>query len=194
MLSAARRRTANPENYLHGFARREYNILYRICSRIFTGSILHRRWPFWKGCGAAGFGRDTPDGADACFIETGKSDDQQRFCIAPAASDTRGGLRLLYGFCWPFRYIEQGKGHVMNYTYVVKCSDGTYYTGWTNNLEKRIRVHNEGKGAKYTRSRGPVELVYYEEFESKEEAMSREARIKRLTRKEKEQLIGRCLI
>ena len=86
-------------------------------------------------------------------------------------------------------------GHsAMNYTYVVKCSDGTYYTGWTNNLEKRIRVHNEGKGAKYTRSRGPVELVYYEEFESKEEAMSREARIKRLTRKEKEQLIGRCLI
>ena len=92
--------------FLHGFGRREYNILYRICSRIFTGSILHRRWPFWKGCGAAGFGRDTPDGADACFSETVRIDDQQRFCIAPAASDTRGGLRLLYGFCWPFRYIE----------------------------------------------------------------------------------------
>ena len=65
----------------------------------------------------------------------------------------------------------------MNYTYVVRCSDGTYYTGWTNDLDKRIRAHNEGKGAKYTRSRGPVELVYYEEFESKEEAMSREVRI-----------------
>lgn len=82
-----------------------------------------------------------------------------------------------------------GEGHVMNYTYIVKCSDGTYYTGWTNDLERRIRVHNEGKGAKYTRSRGPVELVYYEGFDTKEEAMSREARIKRLTRKEKEQLI-----
>ena len=61
-------------------------------------------------------------------------------------------------------------------------------------MDKRIRAHNEGKGAKYTRSRGPVELVYYEEFESKEEAMSREVRIKRLTRKEKEQLIGEGII
>ena len=82
----------------------------------------------------------------------------------------------------------------MNYTYILLCKDGTLYTGWTNDLKKRIKAHNMGKGAKYTRSRGPVELVYYEEFESKEEAMSREARIKRLTRKEKEQLIGRCLI
>ena len=78
----------------------------------------------------------------------------------------------------------------MNYTYVVRCSDGTYYTGWTNDLDKRIRAHNEGKGAKYTRSRGPVELVYYEEFESKEEAMSREWAIKRMTRDEKATLIA----
>ena len=54
----------------------------------------------------------------------------------------------------------------MNYTYIVKCSDGSLYTGWTNNLEKRIQAHNEGKGAKYTKTRLPVELVYFEEFET----------------------------
>lgn len=77
----------------------------------------------------------------------------------------------------------------MNYTYILKCSDGTYYTGWTNHLEERVKIHNTGKGAKYTRCRIPVELVYFEEFETKEEAMRREAAIKRLTRKEKQQLI-----
>ena len=79
----------------------------------------------------------------------------------------------------------------MNYTYIVKCNDGTLYTGWTNNLEKRIKDHNEGKGAKYTKARLPVELVYYETFETKEEAMSREYAIKRLSRREKEELIGK---
>ena len=59
----------------------------------------------------------------------------------------------------------------MNYTYIVKCSDETYYTGWTNNLEKRIQTHNAGKGAKYTKVRRPVELVYDEEFATIEEAM-----------------------
>lgn len=62
----------------------------------------------------------------------------------------------------------------MNYTYIVECKDGTLYTGWTNNLEKRIADHNSGKGAKYTRARKPVTLVYYETFEAKEEAMKRE--------------------
>ena len=78
----------------------------------------------------------------------------------------------------------------MNYTYIVKCKDGTLYTGWTNNLEKRIKDHNDGKGAKYTKTRLPVELVYYETFETKEEAMSREYAIKQLSRKEKDELIG----
>lgn len=78
----------------------------------------------------------------------------------------------------------------MNYTYILQCSDGTYYTGWTNHLEERIKVHNLGRGAKYTRSRTPVELVYYETFETKEEAMRREYAIKQLTRKQKEQLIA----
>ena len=77
----------------------------------------------------------------------------------------------------------------MNYTYIVKCSDETFYTGWTNDLEKRIEMHNSGKGAKYTKARLPVELVYYEAFYTKEEAMSREWHIKRLSRSEKQKLI-----
>ena len=76
-----------------------------------------------------------------------------------------------------------------NYTYIVRCADDTLYTGWTNNLEKRIATHNEKKGAKYTRSRTPVELVYFECFDTKEEAMSREFHIKKLSRKEKLDLI-----
>lgn len=77
----------------------------------------------------------------------------------------------------------------MNYTYMVECSDGSLYTGWTNDLEKRIEAHNSGKGAKYTKTRLPVHLVYYEEFLTKEDAMSREYRIKRLSRTEKLNLI-----
>lgn len=77
----------------------------------------------------------------------------------------------------------------MNYAYIVKCADGTLYTGWTNDLEKRIEVHNSGNGAKYTRVRLPVELVYHETFETKEEAMSREYHIKRMTRQQKMKLI-----
>lgn len=77
----------------------------------------------------------------------------------------------------------------MNYTYMVMCRDGSLYTGWTNHLQKRIDDHNAGKGAKYTKSRRPVELVYYETFETKEEAMRREYAIKQLTRKGKERLI-----
>ena len=77
----------------------------------------------------------------------------------------------------------------MNYTYILKCSDETLYTGWTNDLEKRINAHNAGKGAKYTKNRRPVELAYYEEFAAKEEAMSREYAIKQLTRRKKEELI-----
>lgn len=77
----------------------------------------------------------------------------------------------------------------MNYTYIVSCRDGSLYTGWTKDLERRMKAHNEGKGAKYTKSRRPVKLVYYEEFETKEEAMRREYEIKQLTRKKKEELI-----
>ncbi len=77
----------------------------------------------------------------------------------------------------------------MNYTYILECHDGSLYTGWTNDLERRVREHNAGKGAKYTKSRRPVILVYFEEFETKEEAMSREYAIKHLKRKEKLKLL-----
>lgn len=77
----------------------------------------------------------------------------------------------------------------MNYTYILECNDGTLYTGWTNDINKRIDAHNSGTGAKYTKSRLPVHLVYYEEYMTKKEAMSREFFIKRLTRREKFELI-----
>lgn len=77
----------------------------------------------------------------------------------------------------------------LNYTYIVLCNDGSLYTGWTTDLERRISTHNRGEGARYTRSRLPVRLVYYEEFETKQEAMSREAKIKRLAREEKLKLV-----
>ncbi|MBO5372780.1 MAG: GIY-YIG nuclease family protein [Lachnospiraceae bacterium] len=76
-----------------------------------------------------------------------------------------------------------------NYTYIVECSDKTYYTGWTTDIDKRLRVHNAGKGAKYTKPRLPVKLAYLEIHETKQQAMQREAYIKGLTRKEKEKLI-----
>lgn len=76
-----------------------------------------------------------------------------------------------------------------NYTYILECGDGTLYTGWTNDLKKRVKRHNEGKGAKYTRSRLPVKLVYQESFDTKQEAMKWEAQIKKLTRKKKLLLI-----
>ena len=76
------------------------------------------------------------------------------------------------------------------YVYIVRCADGTLYTGWTNDPEHRIAMHNAGKGAKYTKSRLPVELVRLEEYNSKEEAMKREAALKKLSRKEKLELIA----
>ena len=79
--------------------------------------------------------------------------------------------------------------HQGNYTYIVKCSDETLYTGWTNNLKKRLEAHNSGKGAKYTKTRRPVELVYFEEYDTKQEAMKREYAIKQLSRQKKLALI-----
>ena len=79
----------------------------------------------------------------------------------------------------------------MNYTYMVECADGTLYTGWTNCLEKRLKDHNGGRnGAKYTKTKRPVSLVYYEGFITKEEAMQREYQIKQLTRERKLELIN----
>ena len=78
----------------------------------------------------------------------------------------------------------------MNYTYILRCGDGSLYTGWTNHLTKRVADHNAGRGAKYTKAHLPVELAYYETFETKEEAMKRECAIKKLSRPQKERLIA----
>ena len=78
----------------------------------------------------------------------------------------------------------------MNHAYILRCADGTLYSGWTNNLEKRLAAHNSGKGAKYTKTRLPVELVYFESFDSKNQAMSREAQFKQLSREQKLKLIN----
>lgn len=78
----------------------------------------------------------------------------------------------------------------MNYAYLVRCADGTLYAGWTTDLARRVRDHNEGRGAKYTRSRRPVTLVYSEPFGTREEALRREAALKRLSRSEKLALIA----
>lgn len=77
----------------------------------------------------------------------------------------------------------------MNYVYILECFDNSLYTGYTNDLEKRVGIHNCGKGAKYTRCRLPVKLVYFEEFETKSEAMKREYSIKQLSRDDKKALI-----
>lgn len=76
----------------------------------------------------------------------------------------------------------------MNYTYLVRCSDNSLYAGWTNDIEKRLKAHNDGTGAKYTKSRRPVTLAYFETFETKSEAMKREAALKKMTHRQKEKL------
>ena len=77
----------------------------------------------------------------------------------------------------------------MNYVYMVICSDGSLYTGWTTDPERRVGVHNSDKGAKYTRAKRPVKLVYSENFETKSEALKREWAIKQLSHDEKIKLI-----
>lgn len=79
----------------------------------------------------------------------------------------------------------------MYFTYILRCNDGTLYCGYTTDLDKRLKTHNKGEGAKYTKSRLPVELVYFEELETKSLAMKRECQIKKLTRGEKLKLINK---
>lgn len=78
-----------------------------------------------------------------------------------------------------------------HYVYILRCADDTLYTGWTTDLEKRVAVHNAGKGAKYTKNRRPVELIYYECLDSKSLALRRECAIKAMSRQEKLALIHR---
>lgn len=85
--------------------------------------------------------------------------------------------------------MYDGSDKMTNYTYILQCEDGTYYTGWTNDLKKRFQAHMQGKGAKYTKSHRPVKVAYYEVFDTPQEAMSREWHIKKLNREEKIELI-----
>ncbi|MEJ5203172.1 MAG: GIY-YIG nuclease family protein [Anaerolineales bacterium] len=75
------------------------------------------------------------------------------------------------------------------YCYILQCADGTFYTGWTTNLKRRVSQHNRGRGAYYTRSRRPVHLVYAEELPNRSSAMRREQGIKRLSHLQKQRLI-----
>ena len=77
-----------------------------------------------------------------------------------------------------------------HYVYVLSCADGSLYTGYTTDVERRVEAHNAGEGAKYTRGRTPVEVVHAETFDTKSAAMSREYEIKQLSRAEKERLVG----
>ena len=78
----------------------------------------------------------------------------------------------------------------MYFAYIMRCADGTLYTGITDNLPRRLAAHNAGRGAKYTRSRLPVKMVYHESFATRSEAMKRECAIKRLSREQKLKLIA----
>ena len=85
--------------------------------------------------------------------------------------------------------LSRDREVIKNYVYLLRCVDDSLYCGWTTDVKQRIKAHNEGNGAKYTKSRRPVELVYYETYEDRHEALSREWHIKRLSRKEKLELI-----
>lgn len=76
-----------------------------------------------------------------------------------------------------------------HYFYVLHCKDNTLYAGYTNNLEKRVRLHNEGKGAKYTRGRGPVELIFSKAYDNKSDALKAEYEFKQLPRGKKEKYL-----
>ncbi len=78
----------------------------------------------------------------------------------------------------------------MNYVYILECSDGSWYTGWTNNIYKRYKAHQSGHGAKYTRSHYPMRIIHLETYEDATEARKREYAIKHMSRKEKEKLVS----
>ena len=77
------------------------------------------------------------------------------------------------------------------FTYILECADGTFYTGWTANLEQRLQAHNAGRGGRYTRGRRPVRLAYFEEHSTRQEAQRREVVLRRLSRAKRLELIAR---
>lgn len=107
--------------------------------------------------------------------------------VLPDYEERRAVLRTDGGFLM-LAAKEAKDGNRKFYTYMLRCADGSLYTGYTTDLEKRVEAHNSGKGAKYTRMRRPVELIYFETYTSKQEAMRREALIKQMTKREKEKL------
>lgn len=78
---------------------------------------------------------------------------------------------------------------IYGYVYILRCIDNSLYTGWCKDLDKRVKLHNSGKGAKYTRSHRPCKLVYFEEISDKSEALKREIAIKKLSKQKKEDLV-----
>jgi putative endonuclease len=91
----------------------------------------------------------------------------------------------------PRMYMAKLKRSGRFFVYILRCRDGTFYTGYTPDLERRLTLHNSGQGAKYTRSRRPVELIWRKEYRYFKRAFLAELKIKKLTRKQKERLIGR---
>lgn len=75
------------------------------------------------------------------------------------------------------------------YVYILRCKDDSLYTGWCRDIDQRLKLHNSGKGAKYTRAKGPCKLVYYEEINDMSEALKREIAIKKLSKQKKEELV-----
>jgi len=88
--------------------------------------------------------------------------------------------------------MKRAKSIKRFFVYILKCKDGTFYTGYTNNLKKRIALHNTGKGAKYVKGRGPVKLVYAKVYVFRRHAMNTERKIKTMSKKRKIKLIGTC--
>ena len=121
-------------------------------------------------------------------LDEESSDTEQRKASDAVSPDTEGKT-----FCPVGIYRGESLREIpeeANCVYIVECRDGSYYTGWTNHPLLRLRAHNEGRGAKYTKSRRPVHFIYIETYETKEEAMSREFFIKKMKRAGKERLIS----
>ena len=110
----------------------------------------------------------------------------------------REGIDNQPGACRRTKSNDPDSAHLgekpQHFMYVLSCVDGSFYTGYTVDVEKRIAMHNAGKGAKYTRSRTPVELIACARFETKHEAMSAEYRFKRLTRSQKDRLLRHATV
>ena len=145
--------------------------------------------PVWAGYPAPPFNSAVellPPGTEVeVILVSGSGNSEKRRCVCRSKNAAVRSRRSVTS-----GPADERKGYAMKgYTYVLRCADDTLYCGWTNDLTARLAAHNSGKGAKYTRGRGPVTLVYSEMFDTQSEAMQREAAIKKLTRPQKQALI-----